>query len=86
MWTRRNQGNRLRYKVMATIVLLSVPLTALALSFTSIDVPGALRSAAKGINASGDIVGWYQKDSVLYRANVRMSLNADSGQQKVRWS
>jgi uncharacterized membrane protein len=38
----------------------SFPLEAFGLTFTAIDVPGAIRTLAIGINARGDIAGWFQ--------------------------
>ena len=53
---------RLGLMALVALSLLAVPAAAVAgePSFTSIDVPGALRTAALGINPRGDIVGWYE--------------------------
>jgi probable HAF family extracellular repeat protein len=47
---------------LSTVVLFLAiaPLEAFGLTFTKVDVPGAIRTLAIGINASGDIVGWFQ--------------------------
>ena len=45
----------------AVVLFLAIaPLEAFGLTFTTIDVPGAIRTLATGINASGNIVGWFQ--------------------------
>jgi hypothetical protein len=41
------------------LILAASPLRALALTFAAIDVPGATRTAALGINPQGQIVGSY---------------------------
>src|SRR5467141_252247 len=43
---------------LVALLVLGIPLVALALSFTTIDVPGSRNTAPQGINARGDIVGF----------------------------
>ena len=44
----------------AVVFFLAIaPLEAFGLTFTTIDVPGAIRTVALGVNARGQIVGMY---------------------------
>ena len=57
----------LRHRILANVIGISVSLSGLLLlpdkgnaqSFTTIDVPGAIRSQARYLNPRGDIVGFY---------------------------
>jgi hypothetical protein len=54
--------------VISALVLLAlgetqVALASQGLNFTTIDVPGAGLTAGQGINASGDMVGFYTADA-----------------------
>src|SRR5712664_2232495 len=44
--------------ILVALVILGIPLVALALTITTIDVPGSRNTAPEGINARGDIVGF----------------------------
>src|SRR5437588_12438130 len=52
-----------RAYMAAACAVLSVPLMAWAYSFTSFDVPGATLTAGEGINAQGEVVGFYNDSS-----------------------
>jgi len=58
--------------LVAVVVLVGIPLVALAYTFTTIDVPGAILTAPGGINARGDIVGFYN-DSTNTAHGFRLS-------------
>lgn len=49
------------FRCTIAVNLFSIPSAALpnTTTFTSIDVPGALVTVARGINPQGEIVGWY---------------------------
>jgi uncharacterized membrane protein len=50
-------------QILASASLLSIAWAALADTYTTIDVPGAVTTDASGINASGEIVGTYTDSS-----------------------
>ena len=54
-------GARPAVRLLSVCLLgfLTLPAAALALTFTTIDVPGASYTAASGINSAGQIVGVY---------------------------
>jgi probable HAF family extracellular repeat protein len=45
---------------LAVLLLASVPLALAQGTYTQIDVPGAVYTVGEGIDAAGDIVGWYE--------------------------
>src|SRR3989442_13483536 len=49
--------------ILVALLVLGIPLVALALTFTAIDVPGSRNTAPQGINARGDIVGFSTDNS-----------------------
>src|SRR5438105_11949025 len=49
---------------------IGIPFLILALSFTSFDVPGAVVTAGEGINAQGEIVGFYNDTAGLQHGFV----------------
>lgn len=55
----RSIGTMACYALVIAFALLVMPTCALALMFTTIDVPGAAFTEAAGINPQGDIVGFY---------------------------
>ena len=57
--TMRSIGTMACYALVIVFALLVMPTGALALTFTTIDVPGAAFTEAAGINPRGDIVGRY---------------------------
>src|SRR5713226_3819973 len=57
--TMRSIGTMACYALVIAFALLVMPTGALALTFTTIDVPGAAFTEAAGINPQGDIVGFY---------------------------
>jgi probable HAF family extracellular repeat protein len=62
------QGRAVIVKFLSVVVMLglmlSVPSQSLAFTFTTIDVPGAVYTTAYGINAAGQIVGFFQDAAV----------------------
>jgi len=44
--------------ILVALLIIGIPLVALAFTFTTIDVPGSRNTAPQGINARGDIVGF----------------------------
>src|SRR5437764_3997640 len=56
--------------VLALLVLLMVPAT-FAVTYTTIDFPGAVQTFANGINAAGDIVGSYQDSLGVQHGFIR---------------
>jgi probable HAF family extracellular repeat protein len=58
----RGIGSRRHVTIVLSAAVLSLallPLGAFALTFTTVDVPGALHTQARGINERGQIVGFY---------------------------
>src|SRR5438309_8087970 len=53
---------------LVALLVLGIPLVALALTFTTIDVPGSRNTAPQGVNARGDIVG-FSTDNTTNRAH-----------------
>jgi hypothetical protein len=61
------QSDRMRSVLAALVLVLAAsPLRAAALTFVAIDVPGASRTAALGINPQGEVVGWYDSGDQVH--------------------
>jgi uncharacterized membrane protein len=72
--TRRTvmRGRRSLSLVTFTLAVLLAPLVVLGQStFTPVDYPGATRTIAQGINAKGDVVGWYIDTAGKFHGFVR---------------
>src|SRR5687767_5067657 len=54
--------------ILVAFLVFAIPLVALALTFTTIDVPGSRNTAPQGINARGDIIG-FSTDNTTSRAH-----------------
>src|ERR1051326_3672747 len=55
-----------RRPLFAPLAILTSSLSLYALTTTTIDVPGATDTGAVGINAQGDIVGFYTAGGIIH--------------------